>query len=233
MRHPERYGPRPADPTMGEFQGQSRARGLTRAILDTFPVIKFSRMPVTNRDFGTGNIVYPKPADEESGSERESTNGASVEMSQLSPNRVAQGRPEAGAEPEVTGSRDILPALTLPNIPARQSDEIPSSPGAGPSRPPISISPTRATVVGSRNAPRSPETEAAEGRVNSDVIPDSIGRDTCPICIVDFEDGDDLRVLPCEGRHVFHQACVDQWLLELSSSCPLCRHGESAVIPNH
>jgi len=58
-----------------------------------------------------------------------------------------------------------------------------------------------------------------------DPLPESIGRETCPICIVDFEDGDDVRVLPCEGKHVFHQACVDPWLLELSSSCPICRHG--------
>lgn len=58
-----------------------------------------------------------------------------------------------------------------------------------------------------------------------DVVPDAIGRETCPICIVDFEEGDDLRVLPCEGHHRFHQECVDQWLLELSSSCPICRQG--------
>lgn len=58
-----------------------------------------------------------------------------------------------------------------------------------------------------------------------DPLPESIGRETCPICIVDFDDGDDVRVLPCEGKHVFHQACVDPWLLELSSSCPICRHG--------
>lgn len=58
-----------------------------------------------------------------------------------------------------------------------------------------------------------------------DVVPASIGRETCPICIVDFEEGDDIRVLPCEGNHCFHQTCVDPWLLELSSSCPICRHG--------
>ena len=64
-----------------------------------------------------------------------------------------------------------------------------------------------------------------EGEKEKDVVPDAIGRETCPICIVDFEEGDDLRVLPCEGHHRFHQECVDQWLLELSSSCPLCRQG--------
>ena len=60
-----------------------------------------------------------------------------------------------------------------------------------------------------------------------EIVPESIGRETCPICIVDFEEGDDLRVLPCEGKHRFHQSCVDPWLLELSGSCPLCRQGNT------
>lgn len=58
------------------------------------------------------------------------------------------------------------------------------------------------------------------------INPEAMGRETCPICIVDFEEGDDLRLLPCEGKHRFHQECVDPWLLELSSSCPICRQGK-------
>ena len=61
------------------------------------------------------------------------------------------------------------------------------------------------------------------GRDN--MVPASIGREICPICIVDFEEGDDIRLLPCEGKHSFHQQCVDPWLLTLSSSCPICRQG--------
>jgi hypothetical protein len=57
------------------------------------------------------------------------------------------------------------------------------------------------------------------------VDPAAIGKETCPICIVDFEEGDDLRVLPCDGHHRFHKDCVDPWLLELSTSCPICREG--------
>lgn len=61
------------------------------------------------------------------------------------------------------------------------------------------------------------------------VVPASIGREICPICIVDFEEGDDIRLLPCEGKHSFHQQCVDPWLLKLSSSCPICRQGELSL----
>lgn len=64
---------------------------------------------------------------------------------------------------------------------------------------------------------------------NDDVVPSQIGRQTCPICIVDFAEGDDIRVLPCDGKHCFHQQCVDPWLLKLSSSCPICRHGRTFV----
>ncbi|KAJ3528811.1 hypothetical protein NM688_g7944 [Phlebia brevispora] len=48
IRHPERYGPRVGTSygpgTPGYVTAQSRARGLTRAILDTFPIVKFGRV---------------------------------------------------------------------------------------------------------------------------------------------------------------------------------------------
>ncbi|KAL6549755.1 hypothetical protein OROMI_020243 [Orobanche minor] len=43
----------------------------------------------------------------------------------------------------------------------------------------------------------------------------------CYICLVEYDDGDSLRVLPC--RHEFHRACVDKWLKEIHRVCPLCR----------
>eukprot|EP00929_Paragymnodinium_shiwhaense_P083296 TRINITY_DN44335_c0_g1_i1.p1 TRINITY_DN44335_c0_g1~~TRINITY_DN44335_c0_g1_i1.p1 ORF type:complete len:401 (-),score=83.40 TRINITY_DN44335_c0_g1_i1:91-1293(-) len=43
----------------------------------------------------------------------------------------------------------------------------------------------------------------------------------CQICIEEFADGDELRTLPC--FHLFHAACVDQWL-KVNSVCPTCRH---------
>eukprot|EP00250_Pteridium_aquilinum_P033341 c5477_g1_i1 orf=70-1191(+) len=43
----------------------------------------------------------------------------------------------------------------------------------------------------------------------------------CPICLVDFANGDTIRVLPT-CHHYFHVQCVDMWL-EKQSSCPACR----------
>ncbi|XP_074588438.1 RING-H2 finger protein ATL80-like [Curcuma longa] len=43
----------------------------------------------------------------------------------------------------------------------------------------------------------------------------------CPICLAEFEEGDQLRMLPQCG-HGFHVGCVDAWLRH-HSSCPSCR----------
>lgn len=43
----------------------------------------------------------------------------------------------------------------------------------------------------------------------------------CYICLVEYEDGDEVRVLPC--HHEFHRLCIDKWLKEIHRSCPLCR----------
>ncbi|KAK9054877.1 hypothetical protein SSX86_025956 [Deinandra increscens subsp. villosa] len=44
----------------------------------------------------------------------------------------------------------------------------------------------------------------------------------CSICLEDFVDGQNVRVLPHCG-HEFHVRCVDKWF-ESHSSCPNCRN---------
>jgi E3 ubiquitin-protein ligase ATL41 len=43
----------------------------------------------------------------------------------------------------------------------------------------------------------------------------------CAVCLSAVDDGETVRELPA-CRHLFHQACVDVWLLS-SASCPVCR----------
>eukprot|EP00980_Cylindrotheca_fusiformis_P019561 scaffold6784_cov108-Cylindrotheca_fusiformis.AAC.3 len=44
----------------------------------------------------------------------------------------------------------------------------------------------------------------------------------CNICLEDFKEGDDMRLLkPCS--HAFHTNCVDQWLCK-ASFCPICKN---------
>lgn len=43
----------------------------------------------------------------------------------------------------------------------------------------------------------------------------------CPICLAEFLEGDEIRVLP-KCNHGFHMRCIDTWLAS-HSSCPTCR----------
>lgn len=52
--------------------------------------------------------------------------------------------------------------------------------------------------------------------------------ETCPICLDDFEDGADVKVLPCQ--HFFHVNCINPWLEGRSGRCPLCKQDAIATI---
>lgn len=52
----------------------------------------------------------------------------------------------------------------------------------------------------------------------------SCGSITCSICLEDFEDGEEVSVMPCSGGHGFHTNCIVEWLGQYSNMCPLCRH---------
>lgn len=42
---------------------------------------------------------------------------------------------------------------------------------------------------------------------------------TCSICTEDFTVHEDVRILPC--KHEFHPRCIDPWLVQQSTKCPL------------
>ena len=50
----------------------------------------------------------------------------------------------------------------------------------------------------------------------------SAARHAKSISSFESEEGEDMRMLPREGTHIFRWGCIDLWL---SSSCPFCRQG--------
>lgn len=207
IRHPERYGPRARIGGEGGTSGQSRARGLTRAILDTFPIVKFGSHPGDNTSNDIPTTHHNKNTEAQY---RIDDQGQGIEMNER------EGERDATSHSTMSTSQLRALAASSESLQPGVVTEPLVSKAGGPST--IPSAPTGLTLTGQ---------DGAEGSlkpvVRDDVVPDSIGRETCPICIVDFEEGDDIRLLPCEGKHCFHQQCVDPWLLELSSSCPICR----------
>ena len=48
-----------------------------------------------------------------------------------------------------------------------------------------------------------------------------VAEEKCTICQVEFEEGEDVLLLPC--KHVFHGECIAPWLEE-NKCCPVCKH---------
>ena len=182
---------------------------MTRAILDTFPIVKFGSNPGDNTPIDIPTTHYNKDTEAQ---HRIDDQGQGIEMNGW------EGIRDATSHSTMSTRQLYGPAASSESLQPGFVTEPSGSKAGGPST--IPSVPTGLTSTGQDNADGS-----SKPVVRDDVVPDSIGRETCPICIVDFEEGDDIRLLPCEGKHCFHQQCVDPWLLELSSSCPICRQG--------
>ena len=58
----------------------------------------------------------------------------------------------------------------------------------------------------------------------TDTVPRRVSQPSqCTICMNDFREDDELKVLPCSELHCFHTSCIQQWLCK-QASCPLCRN---------
>lgn len=83
----------------------------------------------------------------------------------------------------------------------------------------------------STNLP-STASEAAEAAGESSSAADQrlyYSADECAICLANFEDGERVRLLPCQ--HLFHKACIDEWLIKIKKFCPSCRRDITVPVP--
>jgi len=46
---------------------------------------------------------------------------------------------------------------------------------------------------------------------------------SCPICYENYGEDCLLKIMECPGKHVFHQKCIDTWLVK-SEKCPMCNY---------
>ncbi|KAH7447610.1 hypothetical protein KP509_01G113700 [Ceratopteris richardii] len=66
-----------------------------------------------------------------------------------------------------------------------------------------------------------PAFKYSEARLNISSGSNTAVTSECIICLIEFEDDDNCRLLP-KCRHSFHAECVDKWFLS-HISCPMCR----------
>ena len=73
--------------------------------------------------------------------------------------------------------------------------------------------------MGSQTPLGSEQTKALP--VKKYVREESKGDESCAVCVDEFAEGTNIKVLPC--GHFYHVDCIDEWLCNHSSLCPLCK----------
>lgn len=214
-RHPERYGRRDG----GDQQGrQTAASGLAQAILDTFPVIRFRNAETETESELDG--VRAKRIDSEQNIEsmvlpeigrntrRQSQIGKEGGRDGVESNRQSVALRSVSALTEETGSfHSALEGSASYGDNARSGPSsrhstdlnLPNTANDAEAR---AIAAVKRIQAGEETLPVSGE-EPESTREHWEKL--------CPICHLDFEDGDHLRVLPCAAEHAFHRLCIDTW----------------------
>ncbi|KAI9712412.1 MAG: hypothetical protein M1820_001625 [Bogoriella megaspora] len=139
---------------------------------------------------------------------------------------------------ELNTTKDGAPksSLEISTLPRRNSDPVGSSASKAtlPTLPPsqLTSNPNHTTTSLSAAAANTPIPDSPISPIDPPAPPpltntSRFSQPTCAICLDDFIPHEStLRVLPCS--HIFHPECIDDFLLNTSPLCPMCK---TSVLP--
>ncbi|RIA92471.1 hypothetical protein C1645_63809 [Glomus cerebriforme] len=200
-------------PTPQTNQGQDPTsrprRGIARSVLESFPVFFFT-MGMKDDDNKKENDDLEKGKAKELESD--------IELETISSD-VMKSAPQAEETKDKENSLDISSKSSDNTSETNNNNDDNSSKSSQESNPDLPKNPPIAHIKdSSRSRSISTASNISAALTNNKV---QEGQLTCPICLDDFESGEELRLLPCQHR--YHTLCIDPWLLDISPLCPMCK----------
>lgn len=132
---------------------------------------------------------------------------------------------------EVLGIKRLtVPQELLDKMPLYTYGTVRPEPPAPKDQPFAGAEKDASSATGSRSSSPSPDVRPTPAMIRAHSYrPTALDQPTCPICLDDFlaadpatnEPGNTVRELPC--HHIFHPECVDTFLRDNSSLCPMCK----------
>lgn len=132
---------------------------------------------------------------------------------------------------EVLGIKRLtVPQELLDKMPLYTYGTVRPEPAVSDTQPPARAEKDLSSASGSRSSSPAPDVRPAPAMMRAHSYrPTALDQPTCPICLDDFvapnpatnESGNTVRELPC--HHIFHPECVDTFLRDNSSLCPMCK----------
>ena len=167
-----------------------------------------------------GDVESPKetePEDDDVEEEKEPTSDESSTVSEVEPQ----------PSPTPTNAHTAFPS---PSVSKKADCKCPESPGRAERRPLLSqdSEDSEENFGDSQETAEVPQTNSSSAVHNHLPVYDDFedDEDVCPICLDNFEVGD-VVMFARHSRtcaHVFHEECLQQWLLEQrENECPTCR----------
>jgi len=127
----------------------------------------------------------------------------------------AQAQGAQGAQGVNPNNDPFLQFIRQLQVASQHSPRRPRNNGVNPQL--IDRLPTIRYRASTQSSPRCPP--ASDSQADGDDGAADIDK-SCRICLEYYEDGEELRFLPC--FHKYHKDCVDRWF-QMSSKCPVCK----------